>query len=131
MPDRIKVLCVDDSPDLAEVLGIMVAEEDDLEHVGTLHDAQGLLDAIQRSAPNVVVIDLGMAGKKPLVAIREACEKFPQTRSLVFSGHDAADDIDGALEAGAWGFVSKHDDPGALIDAVRRVARGEVVAPRG
>ena len=129
MADRIKVICVDDNADLAEMLEVLIRHEMDLEHLGTFDSGDRLVPAVEQLKPDVAIVDLTMAGRSPLIAVKEACERFPKTRSIMYSGRDDQPTITAAMDAGAWGFVSKHEHPVVLLDAVRRVARGEIVAP--
>lgn len=128
--DSIGLLIVDDNADLAEVLAMTLQEKGGLRLVGTLRSADGLLEAIEQGKPDVVLIDLGMAGRPPLEAVREASERHPETRVVVYSGYDDARTVDQAVDAGAWGFVSKHREIDAVVSVIRRVAAGELVLER-
>jgi DNA-binding NarL/FixJ family response regulator len=127
VPGEIRILFVDDNQDLTDVLERLVAHESDLEHVGTLHDAKPLLSAVAELHPDVALVDLTMKGKPPLQAVREVVQQQSPVRILVYSGRDDLAVVDEVLDAGAWGFVSKHCSPESVLDAIRRVARGETV----
>jgi DNA-binding NarL/FixJ family response regulator len=127
----IGLLIVDDNPDLAEVLALTLCERAGMRLVGTLRSADGVLEAVERERPDVVLIDLGMAGRPPLDAVREASERHPSTRFVVYSGYDDSRTVDQAVDAGAWGFVSKHRDIDVVVSVIRRVAAGELVLDRG
>jgi DNA-binding NarL/FixJ family response regulator len=130
MPDTtalIRLLVVDDSRDLLDVMTLTVRREPDIEVVGTLESADGVLNLLEERGADVVLIDLTMPGKPPLDAVREVCERFPAVRTVVYSGYDDAETIRQAAGAGATGFVSKHHDLRAVLDIVRRVAGGETV----
>lgn len=122
----IRLLFIDDSPDISAAVALMLKREADIELVGTLDNADGLIEAIERWDPHVVVIDLSMLGKSPLEAVRETAARFPHVKSIIYSGYDDPDLVDEALAVGAWGFVSKHGAFPELFNAVRRVAAGEV-----
>ena len=128
---KIKVLCVDDSPDLARMIELRLGAEPDMTSVGRLESADDLLATCARATPDVVLIDLSMPGKPTLEAVAELAAAQPQARCIVFSGYDGPDNVDEAAKAGAWGYLSKHGEPDAVVDAVRRVAAGEVVLPGG
>ena len=68
-----------------------------------------------------------MPGKDPFQALSELSEVCPETRAIMFSGYVSQRLVDRAIEAGAWGYVSKHDADTTLISAIRRVAGGEFV----
>lgn len=124
---QIKVLCVEDSMDLAALLCTAIDAEPDLKTVGCLHQADGLLEHVQQTEPHIVLLDLTMPGKNPLQALREVAKAFPQARTIVFSGYNGQDRVDAAMDAGAWGYISKHQEIPEVLTAIRRVAQGDVV----
>lgn len=122
----IRLLVVDDSPDITDALALTIRGEAGMTLVGTLESADDLIGAIGRLTPSVVLIDLSMGGRPPLEAVREAHARFPEVRAIIYSGYDDPETIDEAVEAGAWGFASKHDDIEKVLRIVRRVAQGEM-----
>lgn len=126
---KINVLVVDDAQDLTILYLNLINSEPDMACVGTLDSADGLTEEVDGKHVDVVLLDFTMAGKPPLEAIGELAESSPKTRVLVFSGYDDPATLNKALDAGAWGLVSKHEDPMSVITAIRRVAGGEVYMP--
>jgi DNA-binding NarL/FixJ family response regulator len=124
-----KVLCVDDSPDIGGLCRRLIDSEADMQCVGVLHTADGLVDHVEQVRPDVVLLDLTMPGKDPVDAIRELAISAPWCRVLAFSGHDDDERLLSITEAGAWGLVSKGADPTQLTAAIRRVATGDFVRP--
>lgn len=124
MPNPIRILCVDDHEFIAEGLAALVAGEHDLESVGRLPSAQGLLDAIKRLRPHVVLLDLEMPGPPPLEAMADARRVHPEVAIVVLSGHARDISIRGAIDCGAAGYFSKADSPKSILEGVRRVANG-------
>ena len=120
------VLIVDDNDDMALMLQHLVGGEKDLACVGRLDRADALLETIAEKSPKIVLMDLTMPGRNPLVVMQEAGPKFPETRFVVLSGYDDPQYIDEALDHGAWGFVSKTGDIPAILAAIRAVAAGKV-----
>jgi len=125
MTDRIKVLLVDDCPDMTLMFGRVVDAELDIHTVGRLSSADELIAEAVRLDPHVVVLDLTMPGRDPLEALEELRRRVPGCRTIVFSGQRNPRIIDAALRAGAWGMVSKDAEPSAILAAIRMAARGE------
>jgi DNA-binding NarL/FixJ family response regulator len=136
-PQPTRVLCVDDSTDMAELLVVLIRREPDLEAVGILNCADGVVEEVIRSGVDVVVLDLTMPGAPPLQTIRDLAERVPSCRVIAFSGYDDLDTRLAAQRAGAWELVAKNGGPLDIIHAIRRVARavadrderGAAVAP--
>lgn len=126
----IKILCVDDSPQLTAALEKLFAAQADMQSVGVLHRADDLVKEASERQADVVLLDLTMDGQDPVGAIQELARQKPQMRVVVFSGLSDEDSIGRAIAAGAWGYVDKGELPTAILAAIRSVARGEVVLPR-
>ncbi len=120
-PAKIKVLCVDDSDDIARLYSRIISDESDMECVGTLASADELIGTVVRLDADVVVLDLTMPGRDPLEAMLELTQSRPRTRTIAFSGYDDAETIASAKAAGAVATVSKNDDPFSLLAVIRDV----------
>lgn len=127
-----RVLCVDDFPDSTATLRLNIESDPTMRCVGCLASADHLLDEVRRQnpPPDVVLLDATMPCKNPLEALRELDAAFPQVRTIILSGHSDAAFIDRVLAAGAWGYVSKGDEPDTVLQAVREVAKGNVWRPQ-
>lgn len=124
-----RVLCVDDSQDLAEMLVRLIGREPDFETVGVRHSADGLAETAKEARADVALLDLTMPGEDPLAVLKEMTAAGATCRVVVFSGYDDDATVAAALDAGAWGFVSKNQEPRAIVAALRTVARGGVAFP--
>ncbi|MDX2132375.1 MAG: response regulator transcription factor [Planctomycetota bacterium] len=127
----IRVLVIDDSPDITDLFARLISAQRGLACVGTLHHAEDLAGHAARLRPHVIVLDLTMPGKDPLDAIAELERACPQVRVVGFSGYDSPRMADAVLNAGGWGLISKHGEVADVIEAIRDVASGEVVVRRG
>lgn len=127
--EPIRVLCVDDNLAVAAMLALSIQQEEGLQHVGTLHRADDLLEAVSRYRPDVVLLDLSMPGREPLEVLAEVVAVSPATRVIVFSGFDDRDTVDRAIAAGAWGYVPKDSSTEGILMAIRRVSEGQFVLP--
>lgn len=117
-----RVLCVDDSGDICEMLHVMLAREGGFESVGSMESAEGLAERVEDLGANVVLLDLSMPGPDPLGAVRELKRRGSGCRVVVMSGYDDAETVGRAIAAGADGFVSKSGEPGEMVRVIRAVA---------
>lgn len=127
----IRVMIIDDEPRLLRAWTAIIREQPGMELVDARSRADGLLAAVEAARPDVVVIDLTMPGEDPLVAIRDMAAAHPSARALAYTGQTDPLLIQEAFNAGVWGYVDKLASPPAMLDAIARVARGEVVLPPG
>jgi DNA-binding NarL/FixJ family response regulator len=123
---RISVLCVDDNQYVADAVRTKLDRaESPYAWKGWLTDASELVACALRDRPDIVLLDVDMPGPDPFAAATELQEKCPNCRIIVFSGHVRKELIERAINAGAWGYVSKNDGSEALVEALRLVGAGE------
>jgi NarL family two-component system response regulator LiaR len=89
-------------------------------------EAQGLVAALR---PDILLLDLVMPGPRPADIERWVRAEYPETVTLILTGHDRDALLAEMEEAGAAGFLTKDGDTPPLVHAIRRAARGEVLYP--
>lgn len=122
----IKVLLVDDHAQIRTGLGLMLQQAGDIEVVGEAADGAAALTNARALAPDVVLMDVRMPGTDG-VSATSAITDAGLAQVIVLTTYDLDEYVDGALRAGAAGFLLKSVSAPALIDAIRRVACGEAV----
>lgn len=121
----VSVLCVEDNPEVAEALATKLSRISGLSWVGSLPSADALVERVRAEAPGIVLLDVDMPGGDPFEALSEMARVCPDCRAILFTGHVRRELIERALEAGAWGYVSKNDGEEELVAALQKVAGGE------
>ncbi len=125
----IRVLCVEDDALVALDVGSAIENEPDMTNVGWLSRADLIVEEVAEKQPDVLLLDLSMPGPDPLDTLPRLTESAPDLRTVIFTGHADQALVFRALEAGAWGYVIKSGNIAEIIDAIRRVSRGEFVLP--
>jgi two-component system NarL family response regulator len=125
------VLCVDDNEMMAEALKRWLSRDAGLRWVGWRPSAEGLEQTVAELSPQVVVMDVDMPGPNPFEIIRSLARTSPNTLVLMLSGFLRKEYVLSALDAGAMVYLSKERSPQEIADAIRRVARGEMVLCTG
>lgn len=124
-----RVLLADDHGAIREALRLML-ESHGVTVVGEASDGAVAVRNAAALGPDVVLMDLRMPGVDGVTATREIVEAG-WAEVLVLTSFDEDELVEGALRAGAAGFLLKTTDAATLVDAVRRVAVGEgVLDPR-
>jgi len=121
---RIRVVLADDHDVVRLGLRTLLAGAPDVEVVGEASDGAEAIARVETLAPDVVVMDLTMAGMDGVEATRELTRRRSPTRVLVLTMHDEEAYLIPVLEAGAAGYVVKSAASTQLLSAVRTVARG-------
>jgi DNA-binding NarL/FixJ family response regulator len=120
----IRVLLVDDHAIVRRGLEQLLSGVADIEVVATAGDGAAALEAIGRTGPDVVLMDLQMPGMDGVEATRRiVAAGGPDV--LVLTSFSDAERILAALDAGAVGYLLKDAEPEAVIEGVRAVSRGE------
>lgn len=88
-------------------------------------DASSLRDGAHRLAPNLIVLDLSLAGGDSPGILRTVHELSPNSRLILLTVHDQPDVARLALAAGAHGVVLKRNLGTDFLRAVDAVLRGE------
>ncbi|WP_336113846.1 response regulator transcription factor [Streptomyces sp. PTD9-10] len=123
----IRLLLVDDDPLVRAGLALMMGGSGDIEIVGEAADGDQVEDAVRRTRPDVVLMDIRMSSVDGLTATRSLRERADAPEVVVLTTFHADEQVLHALRAGAAGFVLKDTPPAEIVDAVRRVAAGEPV----
>jgi DNA-binding NarL/FixJ family response regulator len=121
----IRVVVVDDHPIVLHGLQQLFARQPDFDVVATCPDALTALDVVVREVPDVLVLDLRMPGHTGLDLLRTLAAKQIACRTVLLTAAIRDQEVAGAVKLGAVGLVLKEEPPEALLDCVRRVARGE------
>src|SRR3954465_1841538 len=121
-----KVLLVDDHPIVRQGLGQLINEEPDLSIVAEAEDFQQALSALESSQPDVAIVDISLKDRSGIELIKEIRARKPELPILVLSMHDESLHAERVLRAGAKGYIMKQEATEQVMNAIRRVLRGEV-----
>ncbi|MEU8285251.1 response regulator transcription factor [Micromonospora sp. NPDC048905] len=125
MADVIRVLIVDDDPLVRMGLSLVLRASADIEVVGEASDGAQAIEVVERLAPDLVLMDIRMAGMDGLSAAEALRASGSPAAVVVLTTFDTDEHILRALRAGAVGFLLKDTPPLEIIESVRRVAAGE------
>ena len=131
MPDsRPSVFIVDDHSFFRSGLRSVLTEHG-FTVVGDAASGEAALPLIERRAPDLVVMDLGMPGMSGADATRKIVERFPQIAVLVITVSAGETEVLEALEAGAAGYLLKDSQPDEIVRAVEAAVSGDApLSPR-
>jgi DNA-binding NarL/FixJ family response regulator len=125
-PPTIRVMVADDHAVVRHGLQQLLGTAPDMEIVATAVDGRQAVELAGEHRPDVVLMDLAMPVMGGAEATRLIGAEHPDVRVLVLTSFGDETRIIEALDAGARGYLLKHTEPDALIEAVRAVHYGEV-----
>ncbi len=126
---HIRIVLADDHAMVRAGLRLLLDAEPDLLVVGEACDGAEALALALRLRPRVVIMDVVMPRTDGIQATRDITSARPEIAVLAITGFDGPEYVAQMLDAGARGFLVKGASPAVLVEAVRAVARGELVLP--
>ncbi len=123
----IKIFFVDDERLLLESLSVFFSTDEEFEVVGSAASAEEALEKLVHVHPDVMLVDLNMAGIGGVRLIGEVKRRMPEVRMLVLSTYYDDQSITSALSEGADGYILKSVSSSEIIEAARMVASGHTV----
>jgi DNA-binding NarL/FixJ family response regulator len=123
---KTRILIVDDHPMMREGVRQRVNRESDLTVCAEAASAAEALEAIPKHNPDMVIVDVAMAGKNGIELVKDLKVRHPRLPVIVLSVYDESLYAERALWAGARGYVMKQENADMLVQAIRRVRTGQV-----
>ena len=124
-----RLLIADDHVLVREGMRTMLAREPSLEVIGEAENGRVALEICRRLCPDLVLMDVRMPRVNGLKATQTIKEELPKTKVLIVSAYEDPLFISEAVRVGADGYVLKLSPLSELLDAIRRVLRGESSYP--
>jgi DNA-binding NarL/FixJ family response regulator len=123
----IRLVVVDDDDLVRTGLRLILGGAPDLEVVAEAADGRQAVDAVHRTSPDVVLMDIRMPVLDGLEATQQVLARPRPPKVIVLTTVDTDDMVLEALRLGASGFLLKSTRPERLVEAVRAVAAGEPI----
>jgi len=125
-PMTIKVLLVDDHTVVRSGLSKFLMVNKDLKLVGEAADGAEAVQLVSLRKPDVVLMDLMMPGMDGITATREIHKKHPEVRVIALTSFAEQNMVQGALQAGAVGYLQKNVTAKELGNAIRSACAGRM-----
>jgi two-component system response regulator DesR len=125
-----RVVLAEDQEMVLSAFASLLELETDVEVVATAANGEDALEAVRDHQPDVLLTDIEMPGLSGLDLARKLADEDSQVPVVIFTTFARSGYLRRALEAGVAGYILKDAPITDLVDALRRVHRGErVVAP--
>jgi two-component system, NarL family, invasion response regulator UvrY len=123
--NQVSVLLVDDHAVVREGYRRLLERHGDIAVIGEAADAATAHSLFCCLNPQIVVMDITLPGTSGIEAMRRMLIYKADARVLIFSMHEDAIFAKRALQAGAFGYVTKASAPNVLVEAIHAVACGK------
>ena len=127
MSKKIRILIADDHAIVRKGLSALFDEESDFSVVGEAPNGEAVLDILNSTPVDIVIMDLIMPKMDGATTTLKIHENHPFVKVLILTSYGTSDDIAHAIEAGAQGAMLKSNENSDIINAIRSIHNGEVV----
>lgn len=120
----LRVLLADDHAAMRIGLSTFISGFPDLELVGEAHNGAEAVELCERLQPDVVLMDLVMPVMDGVAATEAIRRRFPHVQVIAVTSFEEPDLVQGALQAGAMGYLLKDVSAEKLAEAIREAVKG-------
>ena len=120
----IKILLADDHSIVRDGLRRIVEDAGDMAVIAEAADGAEAIEQVQKTNPDVAVIDISMPGVDGLEVISRLHHSYPALPILILTMHEEEQYVVRGISAGAMGYVTKRSAPEELVKAIRKVHGG-------
>ncbi len=128
--EKISVIIIDDHPVIRHGVRSVIKKQSDMIVVGESESAASALPLIKETTPDVVILDITMAGISGIDLIPYIKALSEKTRIIIYTMHQNHDNIFRSFKVGAKGYVIKTDEIRDLLTAIREVMDGKIFPSR-
>ena len=124
------IMVVEDDPVFLNRFCRIIATDPELALFAAVPDCASARQALVKSAPDVLLTDLGLTDGSGISIIRETSQRYPETDIMVVSVFGDEEHVLAAIEAGATGYILKDSIPEAFVGLVKQLrAGGSPISP--
>jgi DNA-binding NarL/FixJ family response regulator len=120
------VTIVEDHADLRNSLKLILSTSPGFTVVGCYNSCEALLEELEDTAPQVILMDIGLPGMSGIEGVRQVKSILPETHILMLTIYEDDAQVFQAVCAGADGYLLKKSSPIDILQAIEDVVEGGV-----
>lgn len=120
----IRVTIFDDNKKLLESLDVLIDGSPGFQIAGTYLDCSNLQSKIEKSQPDVILMDIEMPGINGIEAVKLVKQHFPKINVLMQTAFENDENVFEAICAGASGYILKNTAPAKILEYIVEVYQG-------
>jgi len=121
---NVKVVIFEDRKPVREAISMLVSGTAGLELAGAFPDCSDLQRKIQRSQPDVILMDIEMPGMNGVEAVKVIRNEFPNITVVMQTVFEDDDKVFDAICSGASGYLLKDTPPSRLMESIKEAYEG-------
>jgi DNA-binding NarL/FixJ family response regulator len=127
MADYIRVFLCDDHTLFRQGIKKLLTLEEDIKIVGEAGDGTEALNLLKKAGPDVILMDIGMPQMDGVTATYKIKKEFPYVKIIILTVYEDEPHIFEAIKAGAMGYLLKDVSIDEVLEAIRKVYKGEAL----
>jgi DNA-binding NarL/FixJ family response regulator len=128
-PTQIRILTVDDHPLIHEGIAALINSQPDMVVAAEATTGKTGLAKFREAQPDLVLMDLGLPDMSGIEAMVSILKENAHARVIILSMSTGDVEIQQALKAGAFAYLSKNMPPQELVEVIRKVHKGKKHIP--
>jgi DNA-binding NarL/FixJ family response regulator len=117
-------MIVEDDPSFFNCFCRIVTSDPEFELFAAVRDGASARDTLERGAPDVLLVDLGLPDMSGIEIIRETARRYPDTDIMVVTVFGDEEHVLASIEAGATGYLLKDSLPEEFTDLIKELRGG-------
>jgi DNA-binding NarL/FixJ family response regulator len=126
---RPRVMIADKSPVVRSGLRDFISRDGRFEVLDTHASGSAFIASVEQHPTDIGIIGWSLPDMNGGEILSTLKRRHIPTRIIVYTGEPGKDVLRQAVRLGAWGFISKSDEPSVLVDSIAAVARGRMSLP--
>jgi DNA-binding NarL/FixJ family response regulator len=123
-----RVVVVDDQIMVSEIMALSISKERDFSLAGVANTDRDAAQVVKREHPDVIVLNYRKGDEEYVGVARSMLDESPNSRIVIVSGTGNYERPREAIGIDRARIVSKNSSIAEILSAIRRAARGELVA---
>ncbi|MBL8100804.1 MAG: response regulator transcription factor [Anaerolineales bacterium] len=124
---KINVLVVDNQPTTLSGMRVLFSKTNDINLIGELSSGYDLYHSRLTFKASIILLDIAVSGSDPADLIHWIHDNRPNACVLIFTHLNDMKSLTKMMDVGACGYLSKEEPESNLVNAIRKVANGEIV----
>ena len=125
-PQPIRVVLADDHPIVRDGLRKLLILEEDIEVVGEASDGREVVQVVQDTRPDILILDLRMPYMDGLATLQALQQLERKVRVIILTASEDKNEFVQAMKLGCSGIVRKQTAPELIVKSIRKVNSGEI-----
>src|SRR5690242_9361068 len=121
----IKIALVDDHKLILQAIRTLLEKTSRFEIVAEADNGLNIEAMLEKTQPEILIMDLMMPGLNGLETLRRVSHQFPKIHVIILSMHGDETYLTQAITYGAWGYVLKESSASDLMTAIDTVLQGK------